>query len=252
MTIKTLLLLSACLWSLAAHADRALLPDSVTWTKVTDRDGIEVYRADNHSRIETFRGKARIAIKDFNAVGALLDDYEAMADVLHMVSAIHNVKRESPFVRDVYITTQLPWPVNDRDAPLRVTFYQEPDTMALVMPFHINQDAMPEQEGYIRMPQMQGFFRFEPVMPGQMDVTLQVVLDPGGSLPAWLANIILSDIPYYSLKRLRRAVNQPRFQGIAHGYYKTPAGWQQPAGAGQAITASTASPGPAGPRESAR
>ena len=227
------------------------------WVLVTDRDAIQVFRQDDDtSRLKTFRGVADLRVNDFNAIGALLDDYDAVASFMHMVSEIRDLKRNSPYQRDVYVTTRLPWPVKDRDAPLRVTFYQEPDTLDLVMPFALHSGAYPEQAGYVRMPQMEGYYRFSPGEPGRVKVTIEVVLDPGGALPAWLANIILRDIPYFSLRRLQRVINQPRFQGIAHGYYQTPGAWQKAGevreladASGEAkASASGVNPGPSEPR----
>ena len=50
------------------------------WVLVTDRDGIQVFRQDDgDSRLKTFRGVADLQVNDFNAIGALLDDYDAVA-----------------------------------------------------------------------------------------------------------------------------------------------------------------------------
>lgn len=217
------------------------------WILVTDRDGVKVYRQDEtRTRLKTFRGIARMPVDDFKAIGVLMDDYAAVADFMHMVSEIRDVKRDSHYKRDVYVTTRLPWPVSDRDAPLRVSFYQEPDTYDLVMPIQLN-PGMPEQKGYVRMPQMEGYYRFSPVAPGEVEVTIEVILDPGGAIPAWIANIILRDIPYFSLKRLRRVINQPRFQGVDTGYYEVPKSWQEAEDASVA-NVSAESPAPSVPR----
>ena len=223
--------------------------DTAKWVLVTDRDGIQVYRQDDDSsRLKTFRGVGLVPVADFNAIGALMDDYEAVASFMHMVSEIRDLHRASPYQRDVYVTTRLPWPVKDRDAPLRVTFYQEPDSYDLVMPFSLNPEVFPEQSDYVRMPQMEGYYRFEPLSPGEVKVTIEVILDPGGAIPAWLANIILRDIPYFSLRRLRRVVNMPRFQGISHGYYQTPKSWQEPEEKQEVANASAATRAPSAPR----
>ena len=116
------------------------------------------------------------------------------------------------------------------------------------MPFSLNPPVFPEQPDYVRMPQMEGYYRFEPLSPGEVKVTIEVILDPGGAVPAWLANIILRDIPYFSLRRLRRVVNQPRFQGISHGYYQTPESWQKPQNQEVANAASKETPAPSAPR----
>jgi len=241
--IITLILLSVM--TVMAHASAAA--EEPAWILVTDRDGVKVFRQDeNSTRLKTFRGIARMKVDDFKAIGVLMDDYAAVADFMHMVSEIRDVKRYAHDKRDVYITTRLPWPVSDRDAPLRVSFYQEPETYDLVMPIELN-PGMPEQKGYVRMPQMQGYYRFSPVAPGEVDVTIEVILDPGGAIPAWIANIILRDIPYFSLKRLRRVINQPRFQGVDTGYYEVPKSWIEAEDASVA-NVSAESPGPSTPR----
>lgn len=224
--MKTIVLIILSLAvALVAHADE---PDQgAEWILVTDRDGVKVYRQDEgDSRLKTFRGVARMPVDDFKAIGVLMDDYDSVADFMHMVSEIRDVKRYSHDKRDVYVTTRLPWPVSDRDAPLRVSFYQEADSYDLVMPIALN-PGMPEQKGYVRMPMMEGYYRFSPVAPGEVEVTIEVILDPGGAVPAWIANIILRDIPYFSLKRLRRVINQPRFQGVDTGYYDVPESWRE-------------------------
>ena len=54
---------------------------------------------------------------------------------------------------------------------------------------------------------------------------------------------ILRDIPYFSLKRLRRVINQPRFQGVDTGYYRVPESWKNAEEASVA-NASVESPAP--------
>jgi hypothetical protein len=45
-----------------------------------------------------------------------------------------------------------------------------------------------------------------------VEVTYELVLDPGGYIPAWIANIVLKDTPYFTLERLRRVVERPEYQ----------------------------------------
>ena len=234
---------------LALMGGQVSLAADASWIMVTERDDIRVFRQDDDSsRLKTFRGIARMPVDDFKSIGVLMDDYDAVASFMHMVSEIRDLRRHSHFKRDVYVTTRLPWPVSDRDAPLRVQFYQEKDSYDLVMPFSLYESNMPEQDGYVRMPQMEGYYRFSPVAPGEVEVTIEVVLDPGGVVPAWIANIILRDIPYFSLKRLRRVVNQPRFQGVDTGYYRVPENWQKKAEPRSVANASAESPAPSVPR----
>ena len=143
---KIIILIMMLATALLGRADEA--GTEPEWILVTDRDGVKVYRQDEQdTRLKTFRGVARMQVDDFKAIGVLMDDYDSVADFMHMVSEIRDVKRYAHDKRDVYVTTQLPWPVSDRDAPLRVSFYQEPDSYDLVMPISLN-PGMPEQKGY--------------------------------------------------------------------------------------------------------
>lgn len=226
MLKQLLILLLSVVASAALASDDAMNPDE--WKLVTDRDGIKVYMAhQDDARIKTFRGVTVMPLEDFKSIGAFMDDYDFVATWLHMVSEIEDLGRESPYDREVYITTRLPWPVSDRDTPLWVGIEQEPGSYAVRIPFRHLPGRMEEKDAFVRIPNMQGFFLWEPLEPGKARLTFQVVLDPGGYVPAWLANLILRDIPYFSMKRLRRVVNQERYQGVQHGYYEVPPAWQQ-------------------------
>lgn len=221
-----LLLLLLSVTSQVMAGDDAM--DQEEWKLVTDRDGIKVYMAHHDdARIKTFRGVSILPMEDFKSIGAFMDDYDFVASWLHMVSEIKDLGRASPFDRQVYITTRLPWPVSDRDTPLWVGLTQDPDTHAVRIPFHHLDGRLPEKDAFVRIPNMEGFFLWTPLEPGKVEFTFQVVLDPGGYIPAWLANLILRDIPYFSIKRLRRVINLERYQGVQHGYYEVPPAWKE-------------------------
>lgn len=198
-----------------------------SWKLVNRNDGIFVYMAQMpNERLKTFRGVTTIDLDDFDAVAAFMDDYQFVTSWLHMVSTIDNIARTTPDDRLVYVTTRLPWPVNNRDVVLHVGLEQDPETYAVLMPMEDVDGIRPLQKGYVRMPNFRGYFRFQPLEKGRVVVTLQVILDPGGYVPDWMANLILMDIPYYSLKRLRLVANDPRFRGRHVNYFKMPPWWQ--------------------------
>lgn len=198
------------------------------WRLVTDRDGIQVFMAHgDDSRIKTFRGVTNLELDDFMALGPQIDDYEFIASWMHMVSSIEEVGRRDPMNRDLYVTTRLPWPVNDRDAPLRLEMWQSEADHSLIVRYYYEDDFIPVSEDYVRMPEMRGQITFEPLTPPVVRMTFEVVVDPGGYIPAWLANMILRDIPFFSMRRYRRVVNDDRFKGIEHDYYDLPPHWEE-------------------------
>lgn len=232
--LRLLLLLLTLAWALSAAAQAASKADASTvdastridWELVKRNDGIMIYMAqlpDEH--LKTFRGVTTIKLDDFTAIGAIMDDYSFVASWMHMVSTIDGIARTSPSDRLVYVTTRLPWPVNNRDVVLHVGLQQDPVSYALSMPMHSVDNVKPPQKGYVRMPKMQSYFLFEPLEPGKVRVTLQVIVDPGGYIPDWMANLLMRDIPYYSLKHLSVVANDPRFRHQHLNYYQVPPAW---------------------------
>lgn len=222
MTVRKLI----CFSVLALWLAQAAQAEERAWRLVTDRDGIRVYMAHNdESSIKTFRGEGVIPMTDFRAIGNQVDDYEFIASWMHMISSISELERDSAVDRRIWVTTRLPWPVSNRDAALDLQIRQEPDTHTVVVAYQANDTLLAPQSGYVRMPALKGMLRFTPEAPGQVHVTFEVVLDPGGYIPAWIANLILRDIPYFSLRRFQRVADQERFRNHDTGLYRIPPGW---------------------------
>ena len=64
----------------------------------------------------------------------------------------------------------------------------------------------PEQPRLVRVSKFEGFWQMRPVGEGQVEVIYQAHTEPGGSLPAWLANSFVVDVPLHTLLALRRLV----------------------------------------------
>lgn len=207
------------------------------WKLVSDRDGIQIYMAhSDESRIKTFRGVTTFELEDYHSTIALLDDEEYLPRWLYLIRDIHEVGRRSPVDRDYYVLTKLPWPVADRDAGLQFNVKQDPQTHEVQITFRAKDGIVKDNGEFVRIPEMFGYFNTLPVGGKKVQVTFEVRLDPGGYIPAFLANFILKDIPFVSLQRVRRIINTERFRGHRVDYIRLPEAW-----------ATAAAPAPAAP-----
>jgi len=204
----------------------AAAKDSADWKLVSDRDGIQIYMAhSDDSRIKTFRGVTTFELDDFYAIGALLEDQEYFPRWLYLIRDLHEVRRRSTTDRDFYVLTKLPWPVADRDAGLNFLVRQDPQTHEVQINFRAREGIVKDEKKFVRIPEMYGHFNTLPVGGKKVRVTFEVRLDPGGYIPAFLANFILKDIPFVSLQRVRRIINTDRFKGHVVDYIKPPEPW---------------------------
>lgn len=194
------------------------------WKLVSDRKGIKVYmRHNDESRLKTFRGVTHIKLKDEYALVALLNDYKSYPQWLHFVDGATEFARKGPLHRYLRFTTTLPWPLKDREAVLRADVVQKLDpndpSKGSVMVYLRNRpNLIPPNPDYVRFPQMNGIFGARRLGNNEVEVIYQLVLDPGGYIPAWIANILLRDAPYFTLLRMRRIIQRPEYHDKYYNY----------------------------------
>jgi ribosome-associated toxin RatA of RatAB toxin-antitoxin module len=152
--------------------------------------------------------------KEYKGVVYIRASPEKLLSVIQDVSTypiwMHNTydaklvrKSGNEFV--TYFVNDAPWPVSDRDMVTKFVVNRlDPKTMRLDMT--AAPKDVPEVGGMVRIPFLQGFWLFEDLGNGTCRVTQQVVSDPGGSIPAWLANSAIIDTPFNILAKLRRHI----------------------------------------------
>jgi hypothetical protein len=179
------------------------------WELAQDEDGIRIYtRPKEGSRNIEFRGVVTVPDSS-EVVDAVLEDVESYPSWYARCLAAETLERVPGEWRIVRMEIDLPFPVSDRDAVVRVERHQEGDVR--VVRIDTAADAAPKVEGFVRMPRIEGGWRLEPTKDGTR-VTYQQVNDPGGSLPAWLSNMLVTDQPATTLAGLRRTLDERRAQ----------------------------------------
>lgn len=184
------------------------------WKLVSDRNDIKVYmKHTDDSRLKTFKGVTRVKQSDEYSAVALLEDYDNYPAWLHLIDSATEIKRNTPLRRWVRFTTQLPWPLRDREAVVeaRVVHTVTPDEESMAAVIVNAPDALPENDDYIRFPEIEGFIKATRLGDDEAEVVYQIVLDPGGYIPAWLVNILMRDAPYFTLEKLRRIIKRDEY-----------------------------------------
>jgi hypothetical protein len=104
-----------------------------------------------------------------------------------------------------------PWPVKDRDSVVRSVVSQDPDTLAVTVRFHSEGDDIPPSKGCERVRSVKGFWFFMPRENGQLHVVYQNHVEPGGSIPAMLANRFALDVPFNTVRALAKEIQKPMY-----------------------------------------
>lgn len=176
------------------------------WRLVKDEAGIQVYLQQiPGSSFQAFRGVTRIRA-DMPRLLALQDDVSAACAWIHACSEQKLLKNEGD-LSWAYSRFHTPWPVQPRDSILQVTTTRDADGRVTRV-LHGVADYLPLQQGFVRVSKVEGFWSLTP-HEGEIEVIYEVHSEPGGSVPAWLANSFVVDAPFNTLQGLRELAEKP-------------------------------------------
>lgn len=184
------------------------------WRLVSDKNGIQVYmRHTDDSPLKTFRGVTRFPMNNLHAISAVLNDTENLSRWMHFVDRAVELGRTDYLHRNMQFLTELPWPVTDREAVVRVAVSHDVPKNAVYIRVSNAPQLLPANDTYVRFPQFDARFDFIADPKTRMvEVTYEVIADLGGYLPAPLVNIAMKEVPYFTLDKFRRIVARPEYQ----------------------------------------
>lgn len=122
-----------------------------------------------------------------------------------------------------YIThtiTKVPWPAKDRDAVAETWVEQNPDTLETFVRFRSADGVVPVSKKYERVRSIRGFWQFTPKGDGSVAVVYQNHVEPGGSIPGWLSNMFVIDVPMASVKGMFKALKAGRYKSVSYDFVK--------------------------------
>lgn len=176
------------------------------WQVVKDEDGIQISLASvAGSKYKAYRGETVINASIAKLRG-LQEDVAAACKWIHECKLQKVLKQEGGKVW-TYSQFNTPWPVTPRDSVILVTTEEGADG-SLTRRLVEQPTFIPEEKGFVRVSEVEGFWKFVPQGPGKTQVIYQVHTEPGGSVPSWLANKFVVDAPFNTLKALKTHAEQ--------------------------------------------
>ncbi len=67
---------------------------------------------------------------------------------------------------------------------------------------------IPEKKEFVRVPSSQALWIVREKNKNQLQIKYLMQIDPGGSVPAWLANWVCAQAPYLSFKNLKKQIGK--------------------------------------------
>ncbi len=193
-----ILLFFCCLYIFPAFG---LLAQS--WTFVKEKDGITVYtRLESNNSWKSFKGDVTFKAS-FEKVNSMLGNVK---NIDWWDKAIKDVKvlgqEENKFIQ-YYLVYSLPWPFKDRDLVTETIISVDAITGVRTYVAKPLSNKVPEKPNVVRIKDFWQTWTVEPLKEGYVHVTLKGSVNPGGSIPAWLFNMVITETPLKMLHSIR-------------------------------------------------
>lgn len=182
-----------------------------SWKLRTNKNGIKVYsREVEGSKFHALRVESSFDVPASRLIAVILD-IEGATEWLYSTKSCITLKTVSPSEVFYYSEVKFPWPVSNRDFVAHLKVNQDPATKTITVHAENVSALVEEKKGIVRVKESVGNWTIRPEGKNKLHVSYELRVDPAGSLPAWLVNMLSTKGPYESFLGLKTQVLKPKY-----------------------------------------
>jgi len=168
-----------------------------------EKDGIKVYSClTENSEFKTVKAEFILNATIDQYINTVLD--VASYGEWHYRSVNPRLLKKISDMELIYYTqVSAPWPINNRDLILRLNLSVDEITKVLTITLECIPEYLPATENVVRVPKLYSKMTFTPINESKLKVDYSIHVDPGGQIPAWIANMFSTQGPYETFKNLK-------------------------------------------------
>lgn len=177
---------------------------SSDWKLRKDDSGVRIYtRSVPGSPYEEFRAVVTISKTTLTNVLDIITDVKNYPQNFPNCSSAAVLLQKDKYDDIHYITIATPWPVKNRDAIYEASTTIAPDGKHAEIKLSPRGNYTKEKSEFIRVYNGSGFWELDEIAPNTIQVVYQFHADPGGEIPAWIANAVIVSNPLKTMQSLR-------------------------------------------------
>jgi len=185
-------------------------PGNSDWKLKKEEAGVAIYtRSIEGSAFEEFKGVITIENTSLSEVLDVILDVKNYTDLYPDCIEARILYQQGKYYDIHYFNIRAPWPVKNRDAVYESTTTVSAEGRYAKVVLKPVGDYIEETEESVRMYNGSGFWELQEDDNNNTTVTYQFHADPGGDIPAWLANSVVVSNPYKTLHNLKRKFVRP-------------------------------------------
>jgi hypothetical protein len=181
---------------------------SQNWKLEKEKDSIKVYTASSASsnyksvKVEcTLRG-------NYNKLISILTNVESFKEWIYNTRTSKLLKKNSALDFVYYSETHMPWPLSNRDAIIHMQIKTDSLPKYLLITGKSVDGLLPEFPSRVRVPHYSAMWKVTMPAANTIRIYYTVDVDPGGSIPGWMANMFADKGPYGSFSNLAQQLQK--------------------------------------------
>ena len=178
------------------------------WNLVKEEAGIKVYtKTESGSKYKAFKAEMQVSCK----IEDILEVLKNTDSINNWVANCKEVKLLKTEDHDqyYYIETSLPLPFENRDMVYHFQYIKINSGQERVNVTGIP-DYIHPRKGIVRIVKSNGYWLLTSIDTNMTAVIYQMHVEPGGLIPAWLANPFIKNVPFSTFKELRDIVQKTK------------------------------------------
>lgn len=169
-----------------------------------DKEGIKIYLTKlDTTPFKEYRAEM-VVNANIDSVTKQILDIKSLQKWNYKTKKSELVKKISDFCWIFYMNHHLGWPIQDRDIVMRVTLLDKYKQKYIsIEPAN---SFVKEKDNIVRIKYFKGFWNLKKIDKDKTLVVQQIYGNPGGSIPAFMVNMVVTKGPFESFFELRKRV----------------------------------------------
>ena len=182
------------------------------WQLKKDKNGIAIYTRKVAN--SDFRELRSVAYQktSLNSIVALLNDWESYPEWVYKCGKSTTLKRISNTELIHYQTVVAPWPAENRDFIATIKIAQDEKTRIVTIKSICYANFIAPVAHHVRIMEFNACWTLIPLKDGTIQILYQLLVDPGGFIPAWLVNMAVVDGPYETMLHFKEMIVKEKYQ----------------------------------------
>lgn len=192
------------------------------WELKKNQNGISVFsRTSESSKYNELKIVFQVK-SSLSSIVAILNDVESYPKWIYHCESSKILKKESDKHLIRYQKITAPWPVDNRDVAVDVITYQDEKTKIVYQKVTAVPDYTPAISGNVRVREYRAMWTIKPLKNGIVQVEYELLVNPAGSIPAWVINLAVIEGPFETTKKMKEQLLNEKYQNASYAFISNP------------------------------